>query len=236
MWAPGSGHRCAHRGRRANPPDLVEYESTPLKNICIVTHPEATHHVDGLVGGWFDSDLTDRGIAHAQAIAEALSRQLAGRAVDVYSSDLLRARRTAEIIVSKLDASLTIDPDLREKSYGEAEGKPQSWLDERRVPLPEFGERLRHHEGVDGAETRMDLAERAYGAMRRVQESTGENHVVVTHGGTATLLIAAWIGMPIDAAGLVQFRVSSGGISVLRKDSRNHSHQVVQLNDLSHLR
>lgn len=206
-----------------------------MKNIYIVTHPEATHHIDGVVGGWFDSDLTERGVAHAQAIAESLAARLHGVNVDVYSSDLLRARRTADIIASKFDTEPILDRDLREKSYGEAEGKPQSWLNERRVPIPEFGDRLRHDEGIDGAETRMDLARRAYNVMERIRESPGEHQVLVTHGGTATLLIAAWIGMPIDAADLVQFRVSSGGITVLRKDSRNYSHQLVQLNDVRHL-
>jgi probable phosphoglycerate mutase len=128
-----------------------------------------------------------------------------------------------------------IDRDLREKSYGEAEGKPQSWLRERAVPLPEVGERLRHDSGITGAETRMDLAERAYRVIGRIQDSPGERQILVTHGGTSTLLIAAWIGMPIDAAGLVHFQVSSGSISVLHRDSRNHSHQVAQLNDVSHL-
>lgn len=71
--------------------------------------------------------------------------------------------------------------------------------------------------------------------MKRIQDSTLEHQVVVTHGGTATLLLAAWIGMPIDAAGLVQFRHLSGGISLLRKDDRNYSHQIAQLNDVSHL-
>lgn len=206
-----------------------------MKNIYIVTHPQATHHVDGVVGGWFDSDLTERGVGQAEAIAQSLATRLGEASAEVFSSDLLRARRTAEIIASRLGTSVTIDRDLREKSYGQAEGKPQSWLRERTIPLPEFGERLRHDEGIAGAETRMDLAERAYRVIGRIQHSPAEHQILVTHGGTSTLLIAAWIGMPIDAAGLVQFQVSSGSISVLRKDSRNYSHQVAQLNDASHL-
>lgn len=145
-----------------------------MKNIYIVTHPEATHHIAGVVGGWFDSDLTERGVGQAQAIAESLASRLHGVNVDVYSSDLLRARRTADIIASKFDTEPILDHDLREKSYGEAEGKPQSWLNERRVPIPEFGERLRHDEGIDGAETRMDLAQRAYNVMGRIRESHGD--------------------------------------------------------------
>jgi len=206
-----------------------------VNNIFIVAHPEASHHPEGIVGGWFDSDLTERGARHADDIAKALSRRLRGTSVEIFSSDLRRARRTAEVIGNSLNTSLTIDPDLREKSFGEAEGKPQAWLMERTIPLPEFGERLRHDEGIAGAETRMDLAERAYSAMGRIQESPEENQIVVTHGGTTTLLIAAWIGMPIDASGRAHFQVSSGSITLLRKDARNFSHQLAQLNDISHL-
>lgn len=96
-----------------------------MKNIYVVTHPEATHHIDGLVGGWFDSELTDRGIGQAEAIAMALSERLNGAAVETISSDLSRTQRTAEIIVERLGGDLVLDPDLRERSYGEAGGRPK---------------------------------------------------------------------------------------------------------------
>ncbi|GAA2754760.1 histidine phosphatase family protein [Actinopolymorpha rutila] len=205
-----------------------------MKNIYVVTHPEATHHIDGLVGGWFDSELTDRGIGQAEAIAMALSERLNGAAVETISSDLSRTQRTAEIIVERLGGDLVLDPDLRERSYGEAGGRPQAWLEKHRIPHPEFGDRLRHNEGVNG-ETWMDLAVRAYAAMKRIQASAMENQVVVTHGGTTTFLLAAWIGMPLEATGRVHFRVSSGGITHLRRDDRIYSHQITRLNETSHL-
>lgn len=205
------------------------------KTILIVTHPEATHHVEGLVGGWYDSHLTERGVRQAEAIAESIATRLGEVTAEIVTSDLLRARSTAEIIAGRAGGTVRVDPDLREKSYGEAEGRPRSWLADHAVPLPEFGDRLRHDEGISGAETRMELAERAYRVIDRVQRADAEHTILVTHGGTSTLLIAAWIGMPIEAIGLVQFQVSSGSISVLSKNSRNYSHQVDQLNDLSHL-
>lgn len=206
-----------------------------MKNIYLVTHPEATHKVDGLVGGWFDSDLTDRGVEQAESIAAALADRLDGAAVETVTSDLRRARRTAEIIVARTGGDLRLDADLREKSYGEAEGQPTTWLNEHQIPLPEFGERLLHDEGLVGAETRMDLARRAYAAMDRIQYSKPDHHVLVTHGGTATLLLAAWIGMPLEASGRVQFGVTSGGITHLCRDDRNYSHQIAVLNDVRHL-
>ncbi|MGR6963210.1 histidine phosphatase family protein [Geodermatophilus sp. URMC 61] len=207
-----------------------------MRNLYLITHPEAAHHIDDLVGGWFDSDLTGRGLAHAERIAEALAIRFPGdAAVQVFSSDLLRARRTAEIVAKRLGVDVVVDTDLREKSYGVAGGRPQAWLDERFIPPPAVGERMRHDEGVDGAETKWELAVRAYAALERVIQSEVENQVVVTHGGTATFLIAAWIGMPIEAAGSVSFRFSPGGITLLREDNFFHNRQVAMLNDVGHL-
>ncbi|WP_341720686.1 histidine phosphatase family protein [Micromonospora sp. FIMYZ51] len=207
-----------------------------MRNLYVVTHPEATHHVDGLVGGWFDADLTDRGAAHAGQIAEALAGRFPATAtVELFSSDLLRARRTAEVLGKRLGVGVLLDADLREKSYGEAGGRPQAWLDERFVPPPAVGERMRHDEGVPGAETKWELAVRAYAALDRILRSRVEHQVVVTHGGTATFLIAAWIGMPLDAAGLVGIRFSAGGITQLREDDYFHNRWIVHLNDVDHL-
>ena len=206
-----------------------------MRTIYLVAHPHAQHHVDGLVGGWYDSDLTELGRRQAAAIAADLDRRLGGGPVEITSSDLLRARQTAEIIQGLSGGQLRLDPDLREKSYGEAEGKPKSWLQERQIPLPDQGERLRHDEGVPGAESRMDLARRAYASMERFVASAAENQIVVTHGGTATLLIAAWIEMPIESSGRVQFAQTSGGITELSKNAWNYSHMVVRLNDVDHL-
>ncbi len=207
-----------------------------MKNVYVVTHPEATHHVEGLVGGWYDSALTERGVTQAGAIAEALADRVGAAEVQVFSSDLQRARRAAEIIVQRLGAELTIDPELRERSFGAAGGRPQAWLDEHLIPLPEGADRLHHDEGIDGAETRLDAARRAYAAMQRIHDSTGENQVIVTHGGQATYLLAAWLGVPIDSVGRVHFKVSSGGISLLRDQDDFQSHQLTFLNETSHLR
>jgi probable phosphoglycerate mutase len=207
-----------------------------VRNVYLVTHPEATHHVDGLVGGWFDSDLTHRGLTQADQIPEALAGRLVADApVEIFSSDLTRTRRTAEVVAKRLGTDVVLNADLREKSYGEAGGRPQVWLDERFIAPPATGERMRHDEGIPGAETKWQQAVRAYSALDRILRSSIENQVVVTHGGTATFLIAAWIGMPVDAAGFVSFQVSSGSITPLREDDYFHNRGVVHLNDTAHL-
>ncbi|MEW2484352.1 histidine phosphatase family protein [Mycobacterium sp. NPDC049093] len=96
------------------------------RTLYVVTHPEATHHVDGLVGGWYDSDLTAKGLRDAHTIAEALRARVPGTAaVNVVSSDLLRAQRTAAVIAETFRTAEVLDPRLRENSYGEAGGVDQ---------------------------------------------------------------------------------------------------------------
>lgn len=94
---------------------------------------------------------------------------------------------------------------------------------------------MRHDEGVPGAETKWQQAVRTYASVERILRSECEDQVIVTHGGTATFVIAAWIGMPVEAAGFVSFRVSSGGITTLREDDFFHNRGVARLDDTDHL-
>ncbi len=48
-------------------------------------------------------------------------------------------------------------------------------------------------------------------------------------------MLAAWIRMPIEAAGYVNFRVSPGSITELREDDYFYNRQIVVLNDLTQL-
>nr|WP_306437384.1 MULTISPECIES: histidine phosphatase family protein [unclassified Rhodococcus (in: high G+C Gram-positive bacteria)] len=68
-------------------------------------------------------------------------------------------------ICAVLGGTLALDSRFREKSYGRAEGKPRSWLDERFIPPPEFGARSAHDEGIDGAGTMEVFARRVYSAV-----------------------------------------------------------------------
>ncbi|RKN43784.1 histidine phosphatase family protein [Streptomyces hoynatensis] len=207
-----------------------------MRTLHVVTHPEATHHVEKVVGGWHDSRLTPAGLRAAGAIARALRERVPqGAAAELYSSDLRRTRETAERIAEVLAVPPVLDPRLREKSYGEAEGRPQEWLAARFVPPPAAGERMAHDEGVPGAETKAAWARRVYAAMTDILRRPCAHQIVVTHGGSLTLVVAAWIGMPIESLGHVAFRAPSGSITTLHEDDFFHNRQVLALGDSRHL-
>ncbi|MFD9944950.1 histidine phosphatase family protein [Nonomuraea sp. NPDC059023] len=207
-----------------------------MRTIYVVTHPEATHHVEGVVGGWHDSQLTPAGLRAAASIAQALRAEVPdGVDVELFSSDLRRTRQTAEKVAELFGVKPILDRRLREKSYGEAGGRPQEWLDQRFVPPPAVGERLEHDEGVEGAETKAAWAQRIYAAMDEVVQRPCEHQIIVTHGGSLTLVVASWIKMPIKAVGHASFRAPSGSITTLREDDFFHNRQVVSLGDTRHL-
>ena len=78
-----------------------------MKNIVTVQHPQSVHHTNGMVGSWTDWDLTDLGIRQAHSIAAGLKAELKGKRIALYSSDLLRAKHTAEIIGETPKDSMT---------------------------------------------------------------------------------------------------------------------------------
>ena len=205
-----------------------------MKDVYVVTHAESEHRLRHVVGGWSDSDLTPSGREDAGRVGAELARRGVGAGASLVASDLRRARSTAEIIAAMLELPLTLDPRLRELSFGEADGRPQEWLDARiRFPDPEVG-RL-DHLVCEGAETRRDLALRTTSFIEELRAGGPRTVVVVTHGFAMTFLVAAWIGLPVESAGFVDFASRPAGITHLRWGPPFWNRTVGSLDDDSHL-
>ncbi|KPL81256.1 histidine phosphatase family protein [Herpetosiphon geysericola] len=204
-----------------------------MRRIALVTHPEAQHHVEQKVGGWYNTGLTERGQQQAKAIAAVLAEQLPS-ASPIYSSDLQRTAETAALIANSLHSQVMLDQRLREMSYGAAEGRDQAWFDQQIVYPPQGAGRL-DHRVYPSSENRRELATRVYAAMDTIINSTMQQLVIVTHGFAASFVIAAWVGMPIEALGLVAFQLNSGSISWLTQSAPFNNRTLASLNDTRHL-
>lgn len=201
-----------------------------MRTLYLVTHPEATHHVEGRVGGWYDSELTPEGMQAADQIGAALTARIPhSESIELFSSDLRRTTQTAAAISTHLGTLPVFDALLREKSYGVAEGKPQAWLDERLRTPPPVGERLRHDEGIDGAETMHAFATRIHESMEEVLNRPCSHQIISTHGGVLTFAAAAFLRLPIDALGHMRLRARPGTITVLREDDYFHNRSLIEL-------
>ena len=102
-------------------------------------------------------------------------------------------------------------------------------------PAAGVREPARPRRGVEGAETRRQFATRVHAAVEQVLASPCAHQVVVTHGFALTFVVTAWIGMPLESADRVNFRATSGGITVLEQDDFFANRSVVRLDDTAHL-
>lgn len=93
--------------------------TTPETTLILIRHGETIWNRDMRFQGHGDSGLTDKGRAHT----EALGKRLAAMPFDrLLSSDLGRARATADIIAGHTGHAVETDPRLRERHYGVLEG------------------------------------------------------------------------------------------------------------------
>jgi probable phosphoglycerate mutase len=155
--------------------------------------------------------------------------------VEIFSSDLLRASQTADAIARRFRLAAILMSDLREMSYGDAEGRPRQWLLSRQTPAP-HDNRLDDRGGIENAETRREFAARIYRAVDAIVRRPCSTQIIVTHGFALSFVVAAWIKMPIEALGYIDFRVSPGSITHLREDEFWLSRTVLALGDVSHFR
>jgi broad specificity phosphatase PhoE len=145
--------------------------------LLLVRHGETDWNADGRLQGQTDRPLSDFGRRQAQQLAD----ELAGEQLEaIYSSDLSRARETAEIVGERLGLPVVLDPGLREKDWGTWEGLTA--VERDRVEF--VGESTEAHQ------------ERILSALRRISSRHPEDGrvLVVTHGGSMRRVQTAALG------------------------------------------
>src|ERR1051325_10264843 len=90
-----------------------------LTRLIVVRHGETVWNLEGKLQGQMDSPLTPSGLAQSRALAERFSRCPISA---LYSSDLGRARQTAESIAVRTGQEIRFDDRLRERHLGVFQG------------------------------------------------------------------------------------------------------------------
>lgn len=144
--------------------------------------------------GQIDLPLTEEGVRQVSWWRENLPWNTIEA---VYSSDLSRCRRTAEIVAEDKTQTITFMPELREIRLGEWEGMSIEEVVER---YPSFWEeREKDPAGVrapDG-ESFNDLQTRVVPVYERIVEQTSGNVLVVAHAGVNRSILCHVLGMPL---------------------------------------
>jgi broad specificity phosphatase PhoE len=162
-----------------------------MKRLLLLRHGETVWNHEKRFTTRTDIGLSEVGVEQARRAAEALSEVTVDR---IYTSPLLRAAQTAEIIVSRQvqPPRVVPEPRLVEVDAGPFEGQTQEELEAS--PLADDFARW-HTDGdpefPEGTESFDDALHRV-SAFLSEHESDDGTTLIVTHGSLARLVIASY--------------------------------------------
>lgn len=202
-----------------------------MTKLIFVRHCEAEGNTRGILQGRTDDDIS----GHAKTQLELVSLRLRNVPISaIYSSPLVRARKTAEAINRYHNLPIHFNPGLTEIDVGEWENK--SW-DEiaRETPglLREWNETPeRFH--AKGGESMQQVQDRMWAAVTGIVRENPDSTVCITsHGCAIRTFLCRALGLPLKELSRVGW-CDNTGISVVEFDE-NLKPNVVLMNDASHI-
>jgi broad specificity phosphatase PhoE len=185
--------------------------------ITTIRHGETDWNLERKPQGSCDTELNATGLAQA----ERLAKRLADEPCDIiFTSDLLRAKKTAEIINTRHGVELVASSKLRESSFGEFEGKS-----------------LRDPEVAKAFGKFID--ERAPGYFKQVQSYLSEiilcgkkDIFIVGHFGTIRAIICGLLGLHTNERS--RFTIGNTAIHTFERREKGLFKMTLE-NDTAHL-
>jgi probable phosphoglycerate mutase len=164
--------------------------------LFVTRHGQTDANRQKRVQGQGDTPLNAEGLRQAEALADWFAADGPDRPVDrrvdrIVSSDLPRARQTAEVLAARLGVPVTYHPELRARRMGDYEDRTHAELD---AADPAAFDRLKHDPAFvppGGGESVNDLRARAIPFVERVvAEHPGGRIVVLSHHKVCQLILA----------------------------------------------
>lgn len=147
-----------------------------MSRVLLVRHGQSVWNAEGRWQGQADPALSEVGAAQARAAA----RHLDGVAA-VATSDLARARTTAEILAAELDVGpVVVDTGLRERHVGAWQGLTREEIEDG---WPGYLAARRWPEGWESDEAVLARALPALARLGALAAERGATVVAVSHGG-----------------------------------------------------
>ncbi len=174
--------------------------------------------------------LSELGRRQARAIAHRLQSESFDR---IYSSNLSRARATAEIIAAPHRIPVITDPRLREFAFGEWEGL--TWLEiaARNPELNDATDIIGAY-APPGGETIADVIERWRSFHADLVQTGNGRALVVTHAGMLHAAMRAMLPRGAEPVFVGRFKFTPAALSRVVIDANGNA-GVMGLNDARHL-
>ena len=171
------------------------------------------------------------GKKQADRIAEKLKQELDGKEVILYTSDLKRAKQTADSIASRFQVEPIVRKELRERNLGRCCGKSVQWLRENL----ECDEKTIDDRLFSDAESRRDEWNRLKPFFDQVMAEDSVNIIIVSHGDLLSVFNSMFLGLEVESLNAYEMFGFAGGVSqmIVRDDGKR---MIKRINDMSFVR
>ena len=197
--------------------------------VIIVRHGQTQWNIRKIRQGHLDSELTEKGLAQAQALGQRLARENFSA---LYSSDLGRAVHTARMIAAVTGHEIVTDARLRERHLGVFQGLSGDEIKQKHPEEYHLHRTLGPEYVIPGGESVRQQVARNVGFLNELpMRHPGEKVVVVTHGGVVSGLFRHALDIPLDAPR--RFEFVNAGLNVFAYEKGNW--MLRTWGDVSHL-
>ncbi len=179
--------------------------------VYLMRHGEVVNGGEKRYNGHIDIDITQNGVEQMHR----LGRTLVGKPLAaVYSSDLIRSKKGAEIIAGRLNLTVSPMRELRERGIGVWEGLT---VDEIKGRYPaEFTawrtDLLNYR--PPGGECLLDVQDRILPVFQNlVSQHAGQEIAMLLHGGVNRVILAHVLGM--DLNNLFRIEQAFGALNII---------------------
>jgi broad specificity phosphatase PhoE len=151
--------------------------------IYVARHGETEYNRKKLLMGQKDIPLNEKGVKQAEKLAKFMKDK---GVTAIYSSDLSRAFKTAEIVGKELNLPVTRFKEFMEHSLGKLNGS--EWTEEMELMDKEEFEELMYSEGAENVN---EFYDRVWSKFKEVVENHPKdgNLLLVMHGGCTRAII-----------------------------------------------
>lgn len=202
-------------------------------HILLVRHGETAWNREGRYQGRTDVPLSPDGEIQVAALAARLASLPIAVAV---TSPLVRARRTAEVVLGARATPLELDAGLVEISHGAWEGQLSSDVEAAHAEmLGTWRDRPdRDVPAGPGAETLGDVEARAWPVLDQIAHRLrgDDTALVAAHDAVNRVLLCRLLGLPLSR--VWAFRQAPATLNVISGPSLG-ALQIVRLNDAEHV-
>ncbi|MGL6235145.1 MAG: histidine phosphatase family protein [Segniliparus sp.] len=168
--------------------------------LVLLRHGQTDFNFSGRMQGHLDPDLNATGQAQAARSAQELAKR---EPLLIVTSDLVRARQTAQALTEASGVELRVDTRLRETDLGQWEGRTPAEVEETHPGAVEEW-RADPTYAPPGGETRVQVGARALALVDELREQfslwgdePGRPVVLVAHAGVIGGLTAALLELPL---------------------------------------